>query len=230
MSIKYHPKQETLLNFAAGNLSPAYMNVIEVHTKFCTGCASLISQFEQLGGATLSSQENTPVVTSFDDLMHFIDIASSTPTGSFRAEELQKLPPTEHIMQYAKLHPRHSSLRKDKWVNITRGIRDQKLDIRDPKYRSRLISIKSGTKIPSHTHQGEEITIVLKGSFSDDYGTYKAGDFIIRDGAYRHSPYADSDCICYTITDAPLHYTGLFGPVINWINQRFEKKHYGSVN
>jgi len=133
-------------------------------------------------------------------------------------------------MQYAKLHPKHNALQKGKWIQVARGISDQKVNIKDKQYTSRLIHIKAGTKIPSHTHHGEEITVVLKGSFSDEYGTYKPGDFLLRDGAYQHSPYADSDCICYAISDAPLHYTGFFGPIFNWFNNRFEKKYYSTVN
>ena len=224
MSIKYHPKHETLLNFAAGNLSPAYISAIDVHTKFCSGCASLASQFEQLGGVSIENQNNQSVDTSFNQLME--KILASKPVTQEQASSVAQI---DHIMRYATLHSRHSKLKNDKWIKVARGISDQKIYCNDRKYRTRLIRINAGTKIPTHTHQGQEITVVIKGSFSDTYGSYKAGDYLVRDGSYQHAPYADSDCICYAITDAPLHYTGFFGPVINWYNNRFERKYYGSV-
>jgi len=227
MSIKFHPQHETLLNYTGGNLSPAYMSVIEVHTKFCSGCANLVSQLEKLGGMAIDSQPATIVETSFDQLMQLVS-EQETRKESLTPHHEQS--PLKHIMQYAKYPAQKAMQDKSRWINVVRGIKDQKINIDDEKYRSRLMFIKAGTKIPAHTHTGEEVTVVLKGSFSDDFGQYQAGDFIVRDGSHEHSPYADTDCICYAITDAPLHYTGLFGPVIKWFNQRFEEKHYGSVN
>jgi len=83
-----------------------------------------------------------------------------------------------------------------------------------------LIKIKGGSKVPNHTHKGTEVTVVMSGAFKDGYGEYSVGDFLIRDSSISHSPSADVDCICLAVTDAPLHYTGMFGPLINWFASR----------
>ena len=54
------------------------------------------------------------------------------------------------------------------------------------------------------------MTLVLQGGFSDDSGSYGVGDFTFRSGSDRHSPraFADEDCICLAVLDAPLRFTG----------------------
>ena len=70
---------------------------------------------------------------------------------------------------------------------------------------------------PKHTHIGSEITVVLEGQFSDKDGTYKSGEFMVKDSSVEHQPLAGIEgCICLAITDAPLKFTGTFGPIINW--------------
>jgi len=231
MSINFHPHTDLLLNYAGGNLEPAYRSVIEVHTSFCAGCADVVEQFEQLGGNVLLNAQPISVDTSLAELMDKIEAESAELTAEsvnktvsiVEAEQNSQPKTVKDILSYAKL----SSVKNKRWIPITKSISDIRVDISDRNYNAHLIQIKAGTHVPMHTHHGEEVTVVLKGSFRDDFGTYKAGDFIIRDASHRHKPYAETDCVCYAITNEPLHYTGFFGPLINWFNARFEKKYYG---
>jgi putative transcriptional regulator len=75
-----------------------------------------------------------------------------------------------------------------------------------------LLWIRPGRKMPSHTHEGSEITLVLDGAFSDSRGRYGRGDIALADEDVDHSPVAENDgpCICLAITDAPLRLTGSY--------------------
>jgi putative transcriptional regulator len=75
-----------------------------------------------------------------------------------------------------------------------------------------LLWIRAGRKMPSHTHEGSEITLVLDGAFSDSRGRYGRGDIALADEDVDHSPVAENDgpCICLAITDAPLRLTGSY--------------------
>jgi putative transcriptional regulator len=77
-------------------------------------------------------------------------------------------------------------------------------------YEASLLWIKAGRKMPSHTHDGGETTLVLKGSFHDINGRFNRGDVAIADADVDHSPRAGEgeDCICFVVTDAPLRLTG----------------------
>lgn len=103
------------------------------------------------------------------------------------------------------------------------GIDDIAWKTKMPGYREHLIGefdgceanllwIKPGRKMPSHTHEGSEITLVLDGAFSDVNGRYGRGDIAIADDSIDHRPIAENDrpCICFAVTDAPLKLTGSY--------------------
>ncbi len=75
-----------------------------------------------------------------------------------------------------------------------------------------LLWIRAGRKMPAHTHEGSEITLVLDGAFSDSRGRYGRGDIALADEDVDHSPIAEAGgpCICLAITDAPLRLTGSY--------------------
>ena len=80
-------------------------------------------------------------------------------------------------------------------------------------YEASLLWIKAGRKMPSHTHDGLEATLVLKGSFGDEHEHYARGDVSLADCDIDHSPKAgtEEDCICLMVTNAPLRLTGRLG-------------------
>lgn len=73
-----------------------------------------------------------------------------------------------------------------------------------------LFWIRPGRPIPTHTHDGSELTLVLDGAFNDVTGRYGRGDISIADESIEHRPVADLErpCICFAVTDAPLRFTG----------------------
>jgi putative transcriptional regulator len=72
-----------------------------------------------------------------------------------------------------------------------------------------LLWIKPGRTMPAHTHEGTEVTLVLKGGFTDGAHHYGRGDIAIADGDVTHRPRADEgeDCVCFVVNDAPLRLT-----------------------
>src|SRR5690606_24367164 len=93
--------------------------------------------------------------------------------------------------------------------------------IKVPGFQVALQRIAAGARVPTHTHGGTELTVILSGGFSDELGVYHAGDFIARDPSHKHSPTAlqNEDCICLTVLDAPIKFTGwqrLFNPFMHW--------------
>lgn len=79
--------------------------------------------------------------------------------------------------------------------------------------KASLFRLPAGQGVPHHTHHGTEMTLVLKGAFSDGSGHYGVGDVSIADDSVDHRPVADADedCICFAVTDAPLRLTGPLG-------------------
>ena len=103
------------------------------------------------------------------------------------------------------------------WTGFSRSIKQFELPVSDARYKARFYRIAAGKELPEHTHRGNEFTLVMEGSFSDDSGEYQTGDFILADTSTVHQPKAapSEDCICFAVLDAPLKMTGLFGRMLN---------------
>lgn len=104
------------------------------------------------------------------------------------------------------------------WRKVLPGVKEFRLgNGRDEE--ATLYWIRAGKRMPSHTHDGSEVTLVLQGGFTDPTGHYARGDVAVADAELDHHPVADDDidCICFAVTDAPLRLTGPIGRIF----QRF---------
>ena len=88
--------------------------------------------------------------------------------------------------------------------------------------RVELLKIRPGGSASTHTHLGDEYTVILEGSFSDESGVYGRGDFVVKDSSDRHTPVAtqDQECICLAVTEGPIQLTGFFGRLLNPLLRR----------
>jgi len=77
------------------------------------------------------------------------------------------------------------------------------------------LHIDADGEVPTHTHKGFEITLLLDGSFEDDMGTYHPGDFIELNGEHNHQPKTKEGCLCYTVADDALQFTEGFHKLFN---------------
>jgi putative transcriptional regulator len=95
------------------------------------------------------------------------------------------------------------------WKSVLPGFKEWEIAAEDG-CEIHMFWIKEGRKMPTHTHGGTELFLVLEGSFTDASGTYNAGDISIADENVNHRPVAGKDrpCIGFSVTDAPLKLTG----------------------
>ena len=65
--------------------------------------------------------------------------------------------------------------------------------------------------------EGNELTLVLAGGFTDGADHFLRGDVATADSHVDHRPVADADedCYCLAVHDAPLRLTGSFAGVLN---------------
>lgn len=217
----WHPDDMTLMNYAAGCVSAPEALAIAMHLCFCHECRTHVKNFNHLGGALLenikpASEENS----SFDTLMAEIDKgAPAIRSQGHSAAPTQSPSAIQNPLQKYLPEP----LEKLSWHRQTKEV--SKFDLTKllgtKGYQVALQKIKAGAKIPTHTHKGFEYTVILNGGFSDEFGVYHTGDFIARDASHKHSPTAlqNEDCICLTVLNAPLEFTGWYrvlNPFMAW--------------
>lgn len=80
----------------------------------------------------------------------------------------------------------------------------------------RLFKIAPGKALPEHEHDGYELTLILRGSYTDEHGTYRAGDVADLDEGVAHGPVAcpQKGCICLTATEGKVRFKGLLARLL----------------
>ena len=79
-----------------------------------------------------------------------------------------------------------------------------------------MLRINPGLKMPEHGHGGEEMTLILKGAYRDEFGRFAAGDIADLDHHVEHQPRVDSPepCICLIATETKARFKGRIGRLL----------------
>jgi len=203
VTITHHLDDATLMVYAAGTLGEAHSVIVAAHAAMCPECRAAIRVAESLGGLALEDLDASGVsdtcraatLASLDGV-----VRASRPT---RAATVGEVPaPLCNLIN-------GTSLSNLKWKTKAPGI--AKFDVPlTPGARTRLqlLRIAPGKALPDHGHGGEELTLILKGSYSDHTGRYGVGDVADLDTETEHAPHVDSDveCICVVATEAPTRF------------------------
>lgn len=200
----HHPDHSSLVNYAAGGLPDALAMVIACHLSHCDQCRAVVAQAEQIGGLLL--EDMPPVALATDARENMLALLDSETLPTLKRKEVPPddgdIPQPLHSMIGTRLDDLH-------WRTLAPGMKQFVLPARDGKLR--LLKISPGTSMPVHSHSGSEVTMVIKGSYTDELGRFRAGDVADLETDTEHQPVADTheECICLIATDAPLKFKGL---------------------
>lgn len=216
--IKHHPDINLLTEYASGTLDWALSIAVATHLHFCKECQSHLHTLNGLGGELLSQIPTAKVDDSLlESLLGKLDDVEPNPHCTL--EHSPKLGASEEILKdippvVEKLLPTDHKL---KWSFASPSLKMARLKTGQEKYEVAFHKICAGGKVAEHDHKGLEITIVLKGCFSDSKGIYNPGDFIAKKPGETHRPIAaqNQECLCFSISEAPVHLTGFMGKVVN---------------
>jgi putative transcriptional regulator len=211
MTITHHPPEDLLADFATGALDQAEHLVVAVHTSQCARCRRFVASIEHLAAAAIEEAAPVPMSAgSFDDVMARIDALP-------KADSLESATP-QVDQAYADLPEILKHCRFGKTRRVAPGVSLRPILLPAPgKSRAFLLSSSPGTRMLEHTHTGQELTCVLKGSFSHQGGRYGPGDFDFGDDAVDHRPIVGGEepCLCLVAMTGDLHLHGFFGRLIS---------------
>ena len=197
-----------LADYAAGRLSPALHSLVAGHLELKRDNRAFVSALESLHAQEIEAE--APVeLTNREAMLNKIF-------------EIQPLPANASLKRHNEILPNPVSaiVGNDfshlKWRSLMPGLKEFKVKNSQDGEVS-LLWINAGRAMPAHTHEGTEVTLVLKGGFRDASGHYCRGDIAIADAEIDHRPRADEgeDCICFVVNDAALRLTGPFGRLFN---------------
>lgn len=212
MNIHHHPDDSTILANVAGTLSEGMSLVVAAHMEHCPQCQERQAQANALGGELLSELPRAQMRSGgLAQVWKLIDAgpASEPPRTPLRPAR----DGTPDVLQPYL----HGGLDSIPWRSLVPGLRQYRLDDIGSGHGSvRLLSIAPGVTIPHHTHGGGELTLVLRGSYTDEIGRFQRGDLADLDPTVEHQPVADTDepCICLIATDERLRFSGVFSRML----------------
>jgi putative transcriptional regulator len=203
MTIRHHLGTETLMSFAAGALPNALAAVAGAHIAQCRPCRDELVWFERIGGALL------------DDLPP-LPLRRAEPALPPPAPDPSQLP-EQHGGNAANpiLRLAHEDFASVPWRRIGIGLWYHRLPLRG-NGALQLIKAAPGASIPEHGHGGSELTLVLRGAFSDATGSYGEGDVADLDQEIAHAPVADrvQGCVCAVANELPPRFYSLLARLL----------------
>ena len=198
------PVDALLAAYCAGSLSPALHALVASHLAISPQNVAYAAALEGVLSASLGAE--APIADRDARIAAIFDAPPPAPVAAPPACAV--LPPPLRRL----IGREFSSI---KWRARLPGIMECNI-APEGEGEAKLLWIRAGRKIPFHTHEGTEVTLVLRGAFRDATGRYARGDLAIADSALDHQPVADlgEDCICFAVTDAPLRLTGPVGRIV----------------
>lgn len=205
--IAHHPAPELLLAYASGSANEGVGLLIATHLALCPQCRAAVATAEAAGGVMLSQLAPEPMgKTALENVLQKLDSKNENLHVQTKALPVPaKNPVPEPLRSYLG-----GDFDRVAWRKVAGGISHVPL-FRRGRTRVELIRATPGSGVATHTHRGEEVTLVLAGGFSDATGTYARGDVQTASPDILHRPKADpgEDCINLAVTDGALIFQSL---------------------
>ena len=132
----------------------------------------------------------TPVVMSAPAPLPPKDLVSNRMTQPRPVSLDSEIPSTLHAVL-------GKSLNSLPWKSVSPGVEHYVVPLSPAAQGDlRLIKLAPGATIPEHGHTGEELSMVLRGSYRDALGTYAVGDLLEADDEARHELIASETVGC----------------------------------
>ena len=209
--------------YAAGCIDPAFALMLETQSLMRADVRASVALSEMIAGNFL---ETAPAARmsegALDRTLAAIDALEAPQTmqraaGQAAGDALNEILSLPEPVRGAAI----DAAGKQGWQMMGLGLKRLKLDVGSA-MEVELYRIAAGSKIPRHSHGGNEYTMVLCGGFSDERGNYGPGDVCVNGPADTHQPVADDDEVCYALAvrDGGLRFTGVLGMVQKLIGTR----------
>lgn len=198
MTIRHHPRETTLMAYAAGSLPAAISAIVACHVSLCAECRRNLRVMEMIGGILLER-----IGVSGGPLRRIPELpedVSAPPEIGKGVIGMLPLP----LARF--LGVRIEDIR---WKQIVKGLEQHKVKLPRGSGDLRILKARPKLKLLAHTHRGMELTMVLKGSYHDVTGEYCRGDVSDLAENIEHQPRigADGECICLIASEKPPRYS-----------------------
>ena len=214
-NIQHHPSEALLVDYASGAMGQAQALVIAAHVHACAQCRAAVEAAEAVGGALLSTLPDAGLSPgALDRALARLEQPAPEPPPVTRA-------PAPQPKDWIRVPPEVAeAVGRKRWVApgvwVAAIYPDQRGRPRRDGPLAYLLRVGSGMRMPEHTHSGCELTVILKGAFSDGEAVYRPGDLAETDDNVHHSPQisGEGECVCLVACDNPLIVKEAIGRIV----------------
>jgi putative transcriptional regulator len=215
MRTEHHISKSTLHDYAAGTLCEALSVVAASHLAWCRECRQAAETAAKSPDGPRPADRAAPP-------------ADAARPGESALKAMDRLPRTTAVADSDVGDfglPMPLALRLDghglehvAWRKVFPGVAVRDLELpAGAAGRLRLLRIAPGKALPEHGHASGELSLVLRGAYSDGLGRYTIGDVADLDGATVHRPVAeDAGCICLVAAETPVRYS-------SWLSRLWQR-------
>lgn len=224
-----HLSDDMLIDYASGAADEALALLIAAHLDYCPDCRKRLAEIEAVGGALLDSLPPAPLEhLTLDGLLARIEAEDETgesaPTGcrdaGLAGDDWLPAALKPYVAEVAA--GTAATVEDWPWKTLARDTDKIDLPVSRRCFSALLLRVRAGAVGPRHGHTGNELVLVMCGSYVDDTGTYQPGDVTHNGPNSEHRPVAgpERDCICLVIMDAPLRLAGPLGRLLSLFSRR----------
>ena len=209
MSAAHKLQDEWLLSYAAGNLSHGRSMLVASHLAYHDDMKAIVSDAEAIGGVLLDSIDTTKVSDSvLDQVLARLD--------DERPREISDAPTRSKVLPQPLLKYIGQDIDSLKWRFMGPGMSNARLWNGPNDERLWLLRAQGGVMVPEHGHNGDEWTLILKGSYQTSFGRFGVGDMDVAGEEIVHQPVIDADeeCICLVLTEGPIRLKSLMARMV----------------
>lgn len=209
MPITHHPDNSTLMSYAAGSLAEALSAVVANHVALCPVCAREVRAMERIGTVLLDGLAPRPLDRAAPQMAlraMEADVEGGAPSSAAAGTDVPR--PLQGLVG--------ERLDEIPWKRLGKGLWHHPLKLAGGEGDLRLLKVAAGLALPEHGHGGTELTLLLRGSYRDAFGHYRAGDISDLGDDVEHQPVADQDvgCICLIGSERRVRLKGLLGRLV----------------
>ncbi len=185
--------------------------LIACHLTVCWYCRDRNALADDIGGELLTEQKAVRPSLSAQQLLSAARTRPEIVVSKQRSESGDASVPCA----LGRLLP--GPIESLDWRLVAPGVKQFPLNDQPRKEGAfKLLRLEPGVTLSQHSHTDRELTYVVRGSYQDKFGQFKAGDIADLDDHHDHQPVVDEAevCIALIATDAPVKYRSVLGKIM----------------
>ena len=211
MTILHHPGSESLMSCSAGSMPEAFAAVMAAHMDVCPQCREELALMENIGVVLFKNMSPSPMTREAPVMA----ARRAEADGDVNAARPKKISAGDVPAPLRFIAGDY--LDDIAWKRLAPGLMHYQFPLSKTAIGDlRLIKVAPGMALPEHGHGGSELTLILRGAYTDKTGRDRVGDLADLDDNIEHQPIADAveGCICLVASDHKIRFKSIMARLV----------------